>query len=142
MAHNESLELENTGAQEVNHEPLPLKVYVGIFVALLFLTFVTVWVAQFDWGRWDVLVAMTVAVIKASLVALYFMNLKHDPDKINRIVFILGLTFLAIFLIPTMWDHFTREAVDPDRGRPAPLPQQAAPAPQPGSGQQGSPIQN
>lgn len=146
MAHNESHELVNTGAQEVNHEPLPLKVYIGVFVALLFLTFVTVWVAHFDWGRWDVLVAMAIALLKASLVALYFMNLKHDSDKINRLVFLLGIFFLIVFIGPTMWDTFTRDKVDPTRGMPAPLespiPQQGSPAEQPGSGQQGSPIQN
>ena len=107
-------------SQELHHEPLPVKVYVGVFAALMFLTFMTVWVAQFHFGDFNMVVAMAVAAAKASLVVLYFMNLKHDHDRLNGVIFLMGLFFLAVFIGPTMWDTFTRSAVDPDRGRTIP----------------------
>lgn len=125
MAHNEM-----HPSQEVHHEPLPTRVYLGVFVGLLFLTFVTVWVAGFDFGDFNMVVAMAVAVTKASLVVLYFMNLKHDHDRLNAIIFLLGLFFLIVFVGPTMWDAFTRDTLDPVRGQAAPIAASAnAPAP-------------
>jgi len=142
MAHNESH--AHGPSQELHHEPLPTRVYVGVFVALLFLTFVTVWIAGFDFGSFNMVVAMAVAVTKASLVVLYFMNLKHDHDRLNGFVFALGLFFLVVFIAPTMWDAFTRDAVDPDRARtvelqPQQVPAAGAPAQQPAAGQPATP---
>lgn len=102
--------------QELHHEPLPVRVYVTVFAALLVLTFLTVWIAGFDFGDFNMVVAMAVAVTKASLVVLYFMNLKHDHDRLNAVIFLSGLFFLLLFIGPTVWDYFTRGAVDPDRG--------------------------
>lgn len=115
MAHNESH--AHASSQELHHEPLPLKVYVGVFVGLLFLTFVTVWISGFHFGPFNMVVAMLVAFAKASLVVLYFMNLKHDHDRLNGVIFLVGVFFLMVFIGPTMWDTFTRDAVDPERGR-------------------------
>ncbi|HWV37953.1 MAG TPA: cytochrome C oxidase subunit IV family protein [Vulgatibacter sp.] len=106
----------SSNPNEVNHQPLPLKVYVATFLALLFLTFVTVFIAQFHFGEWNLLVAMAVAVAKASLVVLYFMGLKHDHDRFPAVVFLTGLFFLGIFMGPTIYDYFTRDVVDPTRG--------------------------
>lgn len=119
MAHNESHAA--TAAQELHHEPMPVKVYLGVFISLLFLTFVTVFVAGFNFGPFNMAVAMLVAVAKASLVVLYFMNLKHDHDRLNGVIFLMGLFFLVVFIGPTMWDSFTRGAVDPTRGESVPL---------------------
>jgi len=57
-----------------HHHILPTKVAVAIGATLLFLTAVTVWVASIDLGRFNFLIAMVVATIKALLVALFFMN--------------------------------------------------------------------
>jgi caa(3)-type oxidase subunit IV len=127
MAHNEHAA---NASQELHHEPLPVKVYIGVFLGLLFLTFVTVWIAGFNFGPFNMAVAMLVAVTKASLVVLYFMNLKHDHDRLNGVIFLMGLFFLVVFIGPTMWDAFTRDAVDPDRARAA----QVLPVQQPASG--------
>ncbi len=111
MAHD-----SNVNIDELDHDPLPVKTYLAVFGGLLFLTFITVFIAQFHFGEWNLVVAMAVAIAKASLVVLYFMGLKHDGDKFNAVVFLTGLFFLGVFVGPTMWDHYTRDKVDADRG--------------------------
>lgn len=90
---------------------LPLKVYFGVWGALLFLTFITVAVSYFDFGPFNLFVAMAVATFKAGLVATFFMHLKYD-DKLNAAVFISSLLFIFIFFFLTMADTFTRGVVD------------------------------
>ncbi len=59
----------------------------------------------------NTVVAILIASIKGSLVALFFMHLRHD--KFNAVIFILGLFFLAVFLIFTLFDVSTRTSVLP-----------------------------
>lgn len=106
---------EQQNLNEVNHEPLPLRVYLGVFGALLVLTFITVWIAQFDFGIWTLPIAMLVAASKASLVVLYFMNLKYD-SRFNAFIFSVGLFFLFVFVGPTLWDRETRLHLGEERG--------------------------
>ncbi|HNJ72994.1 MAG TPA: cytochrome C oxidase subunit IV family protein, partial [bacterium] len=51
---------------------IPLSTYLGVFSALIALTALTVWIAQFHFGEWNLIVAMSVAVVKALLVAFIF----------------------------------------------------------------------
>lgn len=105
----------NDNPHELDHDPLPAKVYVGVLASLGLLTFITVWIAQFDFGVWTVPIAMLIATTKASLVIMYFMNLKQDGGM-NAVAFFAGFFFLVIFAIPTLWDRETRDVLDPDRG--------------------------
>jgi cytochrome c oxidase subunit 4 len=92
---------------ESHHHILPLKVYFSVAVALLVFTVITVAVAQFHFGEFNLLIAMLVAIIKASLVALYFMHLRYD-NKIYAVVFVGSLMFLAVFITFTMIDTLRR----------------------------------
>jgi cytochrome c oxidase subunit 4 len=112
---------------EVHHEPHPVSLYVGVAVALLVLTAVTVAVAQFDFGEWNIVVAMLVASVKASLVVLFFMNLRYDHDRMNRVVFLASLLFLVLYVTWTLADNLTRGHMDPVRGEAAPLPTATSP---------------
>ena len=81
--------------------------------ALIVLTIVTVGLAQFHFPfPWNIIVAMTVAIGKASLVVLFFMNLYWDK-KLNSIVFIASLVFLAIMVGITLSDTLFREVYVP-----------------------------
>lgn len=73
------------------------KILVGVWLALMILTVVTVEIATVDLGSANLWVAMFVASIKASLVVLFFMHLFWDR-KINMIIFIVSLFLLALFL--------------------------------------------
>jgi len=93
---------------DLGHEHVTsLGVYLGIFGALMVLTAVTVGVAYVDLGSLNILVALGVAVFKASLVVLYFMHLKYS-SKLTWIVVGAGVFWLAILLSITMVDYLTR----------------------------------
>jgi cytochrome c oxidase subunit 4 len=76
---------------------------VGVFAALLILTFITVVVAGFDFGGLNIWVAMGVATVKAVLVGLYFMHLRYD-SKFNLFIFLSSFVFLSLFLGFAMMD--------------------------------------
>lgn len=75
------------------------KGYLYILLILLVLTIITVTASRIDFGSptANVVIAMTIATIKASLVALFFMHLKDDKP-INGLIFVSTLLFLAVFL--------------------------------------------
>jgi cytochrome c oxidase subunit IV len=75
----------------------PISLYVTIFLALMVLTGVTVGAAYVDLGQFNFLVAMIIAVFKASLVVWYFMHVKYQ-SKLTKLTVATGLFFLAILL--------------------------------------------
>lgn len=89
------------------HHILPDALAYKIWGILIFLTFVTVGVAQIDLGALNFTVALLVASIKATLVCLFFMGLKYD-HKENTVIFSTSFIFLAIFMILTFGDLLTR----------------------------------
>jgi caa(3)-type oxidase subunit IV len=90
-----------------HHHILPTQVALGIGAILLFLTGVTVWIAGVDLGSLNFVVAMAVATFKATLVALFFMNLLYDRKE-NAVIFATSFLFLAIFIVLTGTDLFFR----------------------------------
>lgn len=83
------------------------KTYRWVWAFLLVLTIITVWVAYFNFGVLNILVAMAIATLKAALVCLYFMHLKYD-NKLNQVVFVSAFVFLAIFAGLTLSDELFR----------------------------------
>jgi cytochrome c oxidase subunit 4 len=75
----------------------------GVLAALLVLTFVTVAITWVDLGKLNLWAAMIIAVIKASLVVLFFMHLYWDKPIIG-IVFIFSLLLAALFVGLSMVD--------------------------------------
>ncbi|MEW6051533.1 MAG: cytochrome C oxidase subunit IV family protein [Candidatus Zixiibacteriota bacterium] len=98
-------------ANAQTHHILPIRVYLAVGTALLVLTAVTVWVAGHDYGEYNLIVAMIIAAVKASLVAAYFMHLRYD-NKVYLAVFVGALLFLAVFIILTMLDTLRRGDVN------------------------------
>ncbi len=80
------------------HHVLPMKVYINVFIILLIFTALTVLVARFDFGMMNSVIAMAVATVKATLVALYFMHLKYD-DKSNAVCLVGAFFFLIVMFI-------------------------------------------
>jgi cytochrome c oxidase subunit IV len=96
---------------------LPLRMYLMVGASLLALTFVTVYVSTFDFGEWNLIVAMIIAGVKATLVLFFFMHLYYD-NKVYFSIFIGALLFLTIFIVFTMFDTQTRGQVDPAQEHP------------------------
>jgi len=85
-----------------------LKVYVTIFLALLAGTTLTVWAGLHDFpGKLNVIIALTIAVIKATLVVLYFMHARYS-SRLIWVVFTSALFWLAILFAFTLSDYWTR----------------------------------
>ena len=82
---------------------VPPKILVATAAALLVLTAITVWVAQFDFGAGNIYVALGIAALKASLVVLFFMHLRWDRP-FNSIVFVGSLFLVALFITFAMTD--------------------------------------
>ncbi len=89
---------------EHGHHLIPMSVLLKTFGGLIFLTILTVYTAtQLDLGAFDVPVALTIAICKATLVVMFFMGLKYD-NRVNTLVLILGILFVMIFISFTLFD--------------------------------------
>jgi cytochrome c oxidase subunit 4 len=93
-----------------NHIVSP-KVYFTIFGVLMICTFLTVAAAKVDLNAsfpgLNIIVALTIAVIKASLVVLFFMHAKYSPKR-TQLVIIAAVFWLGIMLFMTMSDYISR----------------------------------
>lgn len=89
------------------------KILLSVAGALFILTIITVGVHYLALPHpWSIIVAMVVAVMKASLVALFFMNLYWDK-KFNSILFIASLVFLALLVGLSLMDTLFRTPLSP-----------------------------
>jgi cytochrome c oxidase subunit 4 len=82
----------------------PISLYVTIFLALMVLTGVTVAAAFVNLGQFNFLVAMIIAVFKASLVVWFFMHVKYQ-SSLTKLTVATGLFFLAILLGMMLLDY-------------------------------------
>ncbi|MDQ5873521.1 MAG: cytochrome C oxidase subunit IV family protein [Acidobacteriota bacterium] len=86
---------------------VPRKVYFAVFAALLVLTAITTAVAFVDLGPWNTVVALGIAFLKATLVALFFMHVKYSP-RLTQVIVAGGLFWLAILIVLTLSDFMSR----------------------------------
>jgi cytochrome c oxidase subunit 4 len=114
------------------HEHGGPKVYAITLAALLVLTVITVFIASFDFGSINVVVAIGIATIKATLVALVFMHLRHDRP-LNGVIAISGFLFLGLLLMFCLTDIDARNNPIPGTVKvplktstPTPVPAPAA----------------
>lgn len=88
--------MDDSNEERLSHV-VPVKVLLAVFAALIALTGLTVFLGRFDVGEFDIVVAMAVASIKAALVALYFMHLRHDR-ALNGILLVGSVLFVLLFV--------------------------------------------
>ena len=89
-----------------------MPVYVLVFAALMVLLVATVWVATLPWDKWDmvqasVIIALIIAVIKASLVVLFFMHVKL-ANKLTQVMVVAAFIWLGIMFVFTFTDYLSR----------------------------------
>lgn len=96
------------------HVIIPWQILLGVLLALLAFTVLTVFQAQFEkyaaheWGwqipGWvNVVLAMGIACIKGTLVVMFFMQLRYDKG-INIILFLFTLFAVWLFIMFTAID--------------------------------------
>ncbi len=89
--------------------------YFLVFATLLALTAATTAIAYVDLGRFNVYVALTIAIIKAVLVILFFMHVKQ-ATRVTKVFVAAAFLWLAIMLTLTLTDYVSRGWLGPDRG--------------------------
>ena len=82
---------------------MPLRLLAAVWGALLVFTVITVAVTKIDFGGMNLWIAMGIATVKATLVALYFMHLRYDRP-VNAVVLISALLFVTLFVGLAMTD--------------------------------------
>jgi cytochrome c oxidase subunit 4 len=86
--------------------------YILVFMALLVLAALTTGIAYVDLGPFNTVIALAIAVVKMSLIGLFFMHLWSSPG-LTRIVVLAGFFWLALMVSFTLADVFTRSWINP-----------------------------
>lgn len=97
-------QIEGSGAPEKITSTLT---YFGVYIALLALTLATTLIAFLDLGVWSMVIAVTIAGMKALLVILFFMEALHN-HRLNPAFFFFGFVWLLILIALTLGDYVTR----------------------------------
>ena len=85
----------------------PKGLYYGIFAALMVFTAITVGVAFIPLGPFNFPVAISIALVKATLVVLFFMHLKYS-SRLTKLFIATGLFFLLVLFTLTLTDYLSR----------------------------------
>ena len=86
---------------------VPKSIYFMVAACLGVLLVVTVFAAQIDLGPWNTLVAMSIALAKATLIVLYFMHVRYGAPLL-RVFAAGGFLWLVIMFILLLPDYLTR----------------------------------
>jgi cytochrome c oxidase subunit 4 len=100
-------EMPDSEGQATTHPSVghvvPFRVLAAVWGALLLFTVITVAISDVDLGRFNLEIALAIAIVKASLVLLYFMHMRYDRPM-NAIVFITALLFFMLFVSLALLD--------------------------------------
>lgn len=89
------------------HHVVPLRIYFTIFFLLIVLTGFTVFVSKFDFGIMNLPVALSIAIVKATLIMLFFMHVKYS-SRLTQLFVLSGFFFMGILFFFTFCDYLTR----------------------------------
>jgi len=79
-----------------------VRAYIMVFVALMFLTLITVAVSYLHLPvHTAIVLALIIATVKGSLVACYFMHLISEKKLILWVMLLTVVFFIVLLLIPT-----------------------------------------
>jgi cytochrome c oxidase subunit 4 len=81
--------------------------YVRIAAMLMVLLGLTIAISFIDLGELNLVVALTIAIVKALLVVLYFMHVRYSP-RLTWVVASAAIFWLAILFSLTMADFLSR----------------------------------
>lgn len=78
--------------------------YLMVFAALLVGTIITVWASYIHFGsaKANIVVALIIATVKATLVAGFFMHLFSEKWTIHRFLILTAIFALGLFLLTAL----------------------------------------
>jgi len=94
--------------ESMAHPIVATKTYVGIWVGLICLTFLTAMASRIELGHFNIVLALLIATCKATLVVLFFMGVKYISQKMTIVVLIAGLFWLFLLLGLGFTDYFSQ----------------------------------
>ena len=94
-------------SEEHRQHVIPSSIYVGIWAILMVLTAVTVFASYIEMGDFNIVVALVIATVKATLVVLFFMHLYYS-SKLTKVTVVAAIFFLFLLLALSMTDYLTR----------------------------------
>ncbi|MBL4702431.1 MAG: cytochrome C oxidase subunit IV family protein [Phycisphaeraceae bacterium] len=84
--------------EEEHHEHVSsIAQLLGIFALLIFFTFLTVAVTWVDLGPFNVWIAILIAAIKVTIVAMFYMHLKYENQFFGQIL-ITSIFFATVMI--------------------------------------------
>jgi len=90
------------------HSRGSVSVFFIVYLVLLLLVALTVEAARHDLGRWNFVVAASIAAVKSILIMLYFMHVLRSV-QITKLVICAGFFGLAILFTLSLADYWTRD---------------------------------
>jgi cytochrome c oxidase subunit IV len=85
---------------------------VGVLFALLLLTALTVGISFIELaGSWHLAWGLGIAIVKASLVVLFFMQVLHSAAATRAVIIVAVFWLVAVLLALTITDYATRESL-------------------------------
>ena len=89
------------------HHVVSPRLYLLVFASLMVLTFLTVAASRYDFGAGNTVVALGIAILKATLVVLFFMHVKYSTAMV-RLTVIAAILFLLTLFGITWSDYWAR----------------------------------
>jgi cytochrome c oxidase subunit 4 len=91
-------------SNETNTHIVPYRVYVFVLLALVTLTFTSVFITQINVGKLAIVGALLIASVKSSLVLWHFMHLKYENRSIIIMIGLVLFVYISV-LIVTFLDY-------------------------------------
>jgi cytochrome c oxidase subunit 4 len=110
---------ENQGPDAVHaqaHAHGPGRYFV-VWILLLIFTVTTVVTGRMDLGDYNIVLALLIATIKATLVVLFFMHMSEAAGA-NRLVFVVSVIFVIVMMLGVFGDLLTRNPMSLPTGSP------------------------
>ncbi|MHC4443857.1 MAG: cytochrome C oxidase subunit IV family protein [Planctomycetota bacterium] len=89
------------------HQVVPYGLYLKIWVSLVILTVITVSVSYLDMKHVAILTALLIAMVKSTLVLLYFMHIRFEKP-LYAVLLVAVIATYAVFIGLTFVDYWYR----------------------------------
>ena len=89
------------------HHIVSPRIYLAVGAALLVGTGLTVAVSFIDLGVFNPIIALAIAVVKATLVVLFFMHVKYST-KLTKLTVFAGIFMFLVLISMTLADYMSR----------------------------------